>query len=68
MRERRPVAHHGPLATESLPERAPRGVVGPMLHRHGPLHDGADALPDPPRRLGLVVPDGREGSAGGRPR
>ena len=60
MRERRHVAHHGPLATESLPERVPCRVVGPMLHRHGPLHDGADALPDPPRRLGLVVPDGRE--------
>ena len=60
MRERRHVDHHGPLATESLPERLAGRVVGPMLHRHGPLHDGADALPHTPRRLGLVVPDGRE--------
>ncbi len=33
-------------------------VAVPVVQRHGVLHDGADALADPPRRRRPFVPDG----------
>ena len=35
-------------------------VVDPKLHRHRPLQHRSDALPHPPSRLRLHVPDGSE--------
>ena len=36
------------------------GVVDPVLHGHGPFQDRTQAQADPPGRLRLPVPDGRE--------
>ena len=57
VRKRRHMPNDGLLTAVRLPERVAGWVIGSVLHRHCPLHDAADALLHPPRRLGLVVPD-----------
>ena len=59
MGQRPHVPHELLLAAERLPEPVAR-IVATVLHGDGPLHHGADALADTPRRLRLPVPDGPE--------
>ena len=59
MRQRTHVSDHASLAPERCDDAFAR-VVGPVLHCHGPLHHGADALTHPAGRLRFLVPDGGE--------
>ena len=59
MGQRPPVRHQRLLRAEDRPDTV-AGVVGPPLHRHGPLQHRPDALAHAPRGLCLVVPDGGE--------
>ena len=56
MRQRPHVLDEILLRPEHRPDAAARVVVA-VVQRHGPLHDRADALPDPPRRRRPLVPD-----------
>ena len=56
MRQRTHVSDHASLVPERCGDPFAR-VVGPVLHGHGPLHHGADAVADPSCRLRLLVPD-----------
>ena len=56
MGQRRHVPDEILLRSEDRPDPAAR-VVGAVVQRHGPLHDRADALADPPRRRRPLVPD-----------
>ena len=46
---------------ERLPEGVARRLVRPVAHCDRPRHRGADPLADPPRGLGLAVPNRDEG-------
>ena len=61
MGQRPHVTHNLPLRTKHRADPV-TGVVGPKIHRHGPLKDRTDALAQLPGGGGLLVPDRSENS------